>query len=57
MRPSGQGVPEHLRNLEPQTQDLGLASNCRAFCRSETDFHSTIRRLPQVIPRFPSLPL
>ena len=51
-RPSGRGVPEHLRNLERQTRNSGQAANCRAFCRSETDFRPAIRCLPESL-RFP----
>jgi hypothetical protein len=39
--PSGWGVLEHLRNLEPQTQDSGQATNRWAFC-SSSSFNSRI---------------
>jgi hypothetical protein len=55
-RPSGRGVPEHLRNLERQTQNSGQAANCRAFCDSETDFRPAIRCLPRVLPGLPGFP-
>jgi len=55
-RPSGRRVPEHLRNLERQTENSGQAANCRAFCRSETDFRPAIRCLPRVLPEFPGFP-